>query len=269
MNSDLLASDMMLNIANLMDYLRDIGVFSGWLTTFNKLADLTDPFSFWTHWPLFYCLLSLGMKSQPEIACLLCVSEQEKIGFYCRPKTLDIISDRLLQTVLLRRRTFLLGVCRIVKYLGWLLSLSLSELVIRDFKSQFWSQRCIGHWWGHEIASHYFEKPSKPSDACSFWLFQLENWNGLFFFSLSVFQRPEPAGAEHDDRPGLHHSTEPRFWHRQPFAAPRVEPAFRQCQRRHQWGWARCFIKSSVGKCSALVCCRVVEEKQHEQFSAI
>lgn len=51
----------------------------------------------------------------------------------------------------------------------------------------------------------------------------------LPLFLLSVFQRPEPAGGEHDDRPGLHHSTEPRFWHRQHIAAPRVEPAFRQC----------------------------------------
>lgn len=164
---------MMLNIANLMDILRDIGVFSGWLTTFNKLADLTDPFSLWTHWPLFYCLLSRGLKRQPEIACLLCVSEQEKMGFYCRPKTLYIISDRLLQTVLLRRRTFLLDFCRIVKYLGWLLSLSLSELsrqgfqksvlISKMYRSLAGSRNCITLLWK--------ALPDKPSDACSFWLF--------------------------------------------------------------------------------------------------
>lgn len=78
---------------------------------------------------------------------------------------------------------------------------------------------------------------NKPSAPGVFWSFQLEV--GLF---LSVFQRPEPAGAEHDDRPGVHHSTEPRFWHWQPVPAPRVEPAFRQCQWRHQWGWFHRFI---------------------------
>lgn len=83
---------------------------------------------------------------------------------------------------------------------------------------------------------------------------------------LSVFQRPEPAGAEHDDRPGIHHSTEPRFWHWQPVPAPRVEPAFRQCQWRHQWGWFHRFIKSSFRKCDTLLCSWVGLEKQREHF---
>lgn len=50
-------------------------------------------------------------------------------------------------------------------------------------------------------------------------------------------QRPEPAGAECDDGPGIHHCTEPRLRHRQRVPAPRVGPAFHQREWWHQRGW--------------------------------
>ena len=63
-SSDLLASDLILSRANLVEITGDSGIFWGWHAILNKLADLIEPLLFLT---TFCYLSSQGLRKLPEL----------------------------------------------------------------------------------------------------------------------------------------------------------------------------------------------------------